>query len=164
MNGSEAVDYIFATIDAGLITFDASRPGADTTTIVYALMMPPGTTSLLDPGGQYEGSSCQVFCGYHSGERGILFMVIVDPSCPGCAPSSLDNVPSSVLDIACSTLAHECVETVTDSDGTGWNDPNTGEENADICNRKLTPWGPWLIQGYFVNEHNPDEVEPDSDD
>jgi hypothetical protein len=157
LSSDDAIAYVNAAVDANLVPAPSYLNGAAN---LYALMLPPGTVATIDG----EPGSCEVFCAYHSNDsHDMLFQVMVDTSCPGCAPLPAE-APATAFDIVCSSLAHEVAETCTNGWSDSWYDDSTGEENGDFCNRILEKWGPWLIQGYFINEKNPDEQPPDSDD
>lgn len=152
MSPGDISAYIRGVIAANHL---GGRGGTD----IYALMMPPNVVATLNGPPGEQGASCTEFCGYHSpDENGLLFIVVVDPSCSGCSGDG-----TAGLDDVTMVLSHEMAETMTNPFGTGWHDDASGAENGDICNRIPIQWGPWIVQPYFVNEEGAPGIN-DGDD
>jgi hypothetical protein len=81
------------------------------------------------------------YCGYHSqSDGGLLYAVIPYNAVPGHCQSNNPRPNGSTADPTISTISHEHSEMITDPLGYGgWVDPNTGEEDGDLC---LTSFGP----------------------
>jgi hypothetical protein len=107
---------------------------------LYFVYFPPNVTV------SFQGSqSCQTFCGYHEHINNSIFYA-VEPhiTCAGCSFGS-------ILDSLTKVSSHELAEAVTDPAGTGWWDPNTGDEIGDICNTSSTRLGGFLVQNEWSN-------------
>jgi hypothetical protein len=77
--------------------------------VVYAVFLPPGSTSVLRDG----FASCEEFCGYHAafpyGGLWIKYAVLPYPSCAACSVPGL-----GVADVLTVVLGHEIREAVSD--------------------------------------------------
>jgi PKD domain-containing protein len=106
-------------------------------TDLYFLVTPNGlgdcefagsTTCAL--GGDVNG-----YCGYHSvtDDGLVLYAVIPFNAVPGHCQSENPRPNGSTADPVISTISHEQSEMITDPLGNAWVDPNTGNENGDLC-------------------------------
>jgi hypothetical protein len=109
---------------------------------VYFLVTPNGLGDC-----EYSGSvNCALggdingYCGYHSQTNDglVLYAVIPFNAVPGHCQSDNPRPNNSTADPAISTISHEQSEMITDPLGNAWVDPDTGEENGDLC---LTSFG-----------------------
>jgi hypothetical protein len=112
-------------------------------TDLYFLVTPNGLGDC-----EYSGSnSCALggdvngYCGYHSvtDDGLVLYAVIPYNAVPGHCQSDNPRPNGSTADPVISTISHEQSEMITDPFGNAWLDPNTGNEDGDLC---LTNFGP----------------------
>lgn len=123
-------------------------------TDLYFLVTPNGFGDC-----EYSGSnSCALggdingYCGYHSvtNDGRVLYAVIPYNAVPGHCQSNNPRPNDSPADPAISTISHEQSEMITDPFGDAWVDPNSGNENGDLC---LSNFGP-AIGGSATSEWN----------
>ena len=104
---------------------------------VYFLVTPNGlgncenaSSSSCALGGDVNG-----YCGYHSqtDDGLVLYAVIPFNAVPGHCQSNNPRPNRSTADPTISTISHEQSEMVTDPLGNGWVDPNSGQEDGDLC-------------------------------
>ena len=112
-------------------------------TDVYFLVTPNGFGNCSDSlstscalGGDANG-----YCAYHSQTNDglVLYAVIPYNAVPGHCQSDNPRPNASTADPALSTISHEHSEMITDPSGNAWIDPQTGNEDGDLC---LTSFGP----------------------
>jgi hypothetical protein len=118
----------------------ANTVPATTTNTLYFIYLPPNVVCSFQ-----GGASCTAFCGYHEHINNAVFYA-VEPyiTCVGCSFGS-------ILDSLTKVSSHELAEAITDPAGTGWWDPNTGDEIGDICNTSTTRLGGYLVQNQWSN-------------
>ena len=135
-------------------------------TDLYFLVTPNGLGDC-----EYSGSkSCALggdvngYCGYHSvtNDGLVLYAVIPYNAVPGHCQSDNPRPNGSSADPVISTISHEQSEMITDPFGDAWVDPNTGNEDGDLCLINFGPAiggsgaGAWneVISGghYFLQE------------
>jgi hypothetical protein len=112
-------------------------------TDVYFLVTPNGLGDCESTGSATcaLGGNDNGYCGYHSQTNDglVLYAVIPYNAVTGHCQSNNPRPNGSTADPAISTISHEQSEMITDPLGNAWVDPNTGEEDGDLC---LTNFGP----------------------
>ena len=109
---------------------------------VYFLVTPNGLGNCSDAASTScaLGGDANGYCAYHSQTSdGILYAVIPYNAVPGHCESGNPRPNNSTADPALSTISHEHSEMVTDPFGTAWIQPQSGNEDGDLC---LTSFGP----------------------
>jgi hypothetical protein len=110
---------------------------------VYFLVTPDGlgncfraTSKNCALGGDANG-----YCAYHSQTNDglVLYAVIPYNAVPGHCQSDNPRPNASTADPALSTISHEHSEMITDPTGYAWIEPQSGDEDGDLC---LTSFGP----------------------
>lgn len=118
--------------------------------VIYALMLPGGTSVQFDDEGP-NGGGCKTWCGYHSHLNlpdGRLVIYSVEPSTQ-CGPCRGGH---GAFEAFTMVLAHEVAEAITDPTAQGWWCDDDGSENADIVAWEPFAYGPWTVQGYYCNQ------------
>jgi hypothetical protein len=114
---------------------------------IYFIITPPSVVT-CEP----DGVTCSnnIFCAYHSafldnGGNEYLYanipMTLMDGAADekGCqadtsSPSPVQEPNGDIGDVVLKYTSHEHNETITDPDGGGWYNTNTGAEDGDQCN------------------------------
>lgn len=110
---------------------------APTANTLYFVYLPPGVSSTFA-----GGASCTDYCGYHQAHGTTYYAVEPYVDCAGC-----DFTGNDALTNLTKVSSHELCEAITDADGNGWHDDNTGNEIGDVCNR---PADVHQLDGYYV--------------
>jgi hypothetical protein len=125
-------------------------------TDVYFVVTPNGLGDCSDSASTScaLGGDANGYCAYHSQtEDGlVVYAVIPYNAVPGHCQSDNPRPNNSTADPALSTISHEHSEMVTDPSGNAWIDPQTGNEDGDLC---LTSFGP-VIGGSGSSAWNED--------
>jgi PKD domain-containing protein len=110
---------------------------------VYFLVTPNGLGNCSDTASTScaLGGDANGYCAYHSqtDDGLVLYAVIPYNAVPGHCQSDNPRPNSSTADPALSTISHEHSEMITDPSGNAWIDPQSDNENGDLC---LTSFGP----------------------
>jgi hypothetical protein len=114
-------------------------------TDVYFLLTPDGLGNCSDSASTScaLGGDANGYCAYHSqtDDGLVLYAVIPFNAVPGHCQSDNPRPNGSTADPALSTISHEHSEMITDPSGNAWIEPQSGNEDGDLC---LTSFGPNL--------------------
>ncbi len=128
----------------GLVTANGLPTGTTGAAPIYFVVTPPTVNTCFD------ASTCadNVYCAYHSSftasgsANDVLYadmpMLLAAHSPKGCQSDGHSAVQrpngNQITDVVTSSMSHEFSETITDPvNGTGWNDPLSGNEDGDNC-------------------------------
>jgi PKD domain len=110
---------------------------------VYFLVTPSGLGNCSDTASTScaLGGDANGYCAYHSqtDDGLVLYAVIPYNAVPGHCQSDNPRPNNNTADPALSTISHEHSEMITDPSGNAWIDPQTDNEDGDLC---LTSFGP----------------------
>jgi PKD domain len=110
---------------------------------VYFLVTPDGLGDCSDSASTScaLGGDANGYCAYHSQTNDglVLYAVIPYNAVPGHCRSDKPRPNNSTADPAVSTISHEHSEMITDPSGNAWVEPQTGNEDGDLC---LDSFGP----------------------
>jgi PKD domain len=110
---------------------------------VYFLVTPNGLGNCSDSASTScaLGGDANGYCAYHSqtSDGLVLYAVIPYNAVPGHCQSDNPRPNNSTADPALSTISHEHSEMITDPSGNAWIEPQSGNEDGDLC---LTSFGP----------------------